>query len=136
MTTIKFSSETDVKRRIKEILTFYNWFHWPASAGPYTVGGIADRLALWDGGVFMAIESKFKGNKPTERQKDYLRAVRAKGSYAFVVDEKTVSVFESFMASFHRSVIAQSNHQDATDDDKQTLVNAMTILIQPFMETT
>lgn len=100
-----YRNERDVKARVKAVLNQYDWFWWMPPANGFGKVGIADFNALKDG-VFMAIETKFAGNKPTPPQIGYLNSVLAGGGFAFVVDERTLPLFEEWLAVFTASAQA------------------------------
>lgn len=127
------ANESLVKRKIKDLLDARGWRSWPVMQGGYSVAGISDRIALRDG-VFMAIEAKFHPNKPSSMQKKFLRDVRSEQSFAFVVDDRTLPVFEQFLDAFDRARDAALHNKDASEEDKATLVAAITILVAPFVE--
>lgn len=92
----KFNSEADVKKEIKKRLMAKGWKVWAIPANGYGSSGISDQHALKDG-VFLAIEAKFRGNKPTKLQSEFLTDVAMHGGSAFVVDEATVDQFIQFV---------------------------------------
>ena len=51
------------------------------------VKGISDIIGLTPGGVFIAVECKQPGNKPTADQAAFLDRVRAKGGLAYVAHD-------------------------------------------------
>lgn len=46
--------------------------------------GTSDILACWPGGLFMAVEAKMPGNKPTPEQERFLEHIREIGGLAVV----------------------------------------------------
>lgn len=77
--------ENAVKRRIKAWLKDQGIFHWSNAAGPYSVHGIPDLMAVRDG-VLYGIEVKRPGGKPTPHQLRFIAAIRAAGGRAAVCD--------------------------------------------------
>lgn len=92
--------EKDIQKRILERLAFVrDGFFWRENAG-MTVSeykgkkrvwrsgfaGIADVIGVYRG-IFVAIEVKRPGKKPTELQSAFLDKVRQKGGIAFVCDD-------------------------------------------------
>ncbi len=126
-------NEKDVKIAVKKILDDHGWRHWPVPQNGYGVSGVSDRIAV-KAGVFMAIESKWKGNKPSELQKKFLLAIRQEGHIAFVVDETTVPTFNDFLTAFNTATEFQMRSEQPPDLVKATLIVTMKILIAPFME--
>lgn len=95
-------NENDVKADVKELLNKYGWFHWPNSAGPFSAPGLEDRSAL-KGGVYMAVESKFKRDQTT-LQKERQNNVIAAGGYYFVVDETGIESFEIWLKAIDANI--------------------------------
>lgn len=126
-------NESLVKSHVRKALKERDWYFWMPSGSAYGTSGVSDFCALRDG-VFMAIETKFHPNKPTEQQKKFLRVVRSNQCLSFVVSDKTFDIFESFLDAFDRARDAQMRNKDASDEDKALLVSATKILIEPFME--
>lgn len=88
----KIESENDVKRALKDMLDAIGAFHFPASAGAFSIGGVSDRLACYQG-RFVAIEAKRPGRRGEENeglsglQVKFGRAVTAAGGLFFKVDD-------------------------------------------------
>lgn len=110
MTT--YNSERDVKRKVKTLLTKHNYFWWMPAANGFGTSGVSDILAIRSG-VFLAIETKFGGNKPTAMQKGFLNSIMKEDGFAFVVDEKNIDWFESWLQAFDRAMKTQKpSHED------------------------
>ena len=77
--------ENAAKTDVRKLLDKHNWRHWANAAGPFSVHGIPDRMAVRDG-MFMAIEVKRAGGAVTSLQRKFLQDVQAAGHFAFVVD--------------------------------------------------
>jgi len=60
-------TENDVKSALKEMLDQIDAFHFPASAGAFSIGGVSDRLACYKG-HFVAIEAKKPGRRGEKNQ--------------------------------------------------------------------
>lgn len=99
----QFHSEKDVKKEVKKLLDREDWFWWMPPANAFGKSGIADFHAMKDS-VFMAIETKFDKNPPTAQQIGFLNSIRAKGGFAFVVDEKRLDFLERFLLNYAESV--------------------------------
>ena len=127
------SNERGVKRLVADALTKRGWKHWPIVQTAYSVGGMSDRIAIKHG-CFLAVETKFKYNKPSEVQKRFLRTVREQSCLAFVVNEKTIETFEDFLDAFDMATEAQRLRKEPTDEVKAALTETMKVLIAPFME--
>ena len=66
--------EDAVKRRIKKWLKDQGVFHWSNAAGPYSVHGIPDLMAVREG-ILYGIEVKRPGGKPTPHQLRFIAAI-------------------------------------------------------------
>lgn len=94
----KATSENGVKNVVKEILDYFGWFSWANSAGPYSVHGLPDRMAVGNGGVFIAIECKQGTNTTTANQRAFLSKLEDKGIRTFVVrDAVSVHWFVDYL---------------------------------------
>ena len=88
--------EADVKKRVKEILTELGaWYYMPVPTG-YGVQGIPDFIVCYEG-LFIAIETKFGGNKCSKWQEIRLREIDEHGGLALVIDETDVERLERQM---------------------------------------
>lgn len=126
-----YKSEKDVKAEVKRLLDEYNWFWWMPPANAYGKSGISDFNALWSG-VFLAIETKFKDNKPTTMQKSFLVSIQSESGVALVVNEKTLGAFEAWLASFQKATAAASRGEEPTHEDGATMLDALHILTADF----
>lgn len=79
--------ENKVKRQIKDWLKQENIFYWSNAAGPYSVHGIPDIMAVRNG-LLLGIEVKSPGKikAATPHQKRFIAQLRAAGGIARVVD--------------------------------------------------
>ena len=84
---IRKKKETPVKKQVKAWLDERGILNWPASAGPYSVSGLSDRMALHDG-IFYAIEVKRPGEKGKAKplQLRFINNVIKAGGRGAVVD--------------------------------------------------
>jgi hypothetical protein len=87
-------TENDVKAYLKERLnTLPKCFHFPASAGAFSIGGVSDRLACVRG-RFVAIEAKRPGRRGEKNeglsglQVRLGKLVTAAGGSFFKVDDQ------------------------------------------------
>ena len=117
-------SEKDVKKQVKSLLDKHNWFWWMPPANGFGRTGIADILAIRKG-VFLAIETKFGGNKPTPMQIAFLDSVRQEDAFGFVVCEKRLEWLKAWMESFDRAVDAATRNEQPTPEDGATMLNAI-----------
>ena len=101
MTRRTYTKEADVKAEVKKLLKQHGWFWFMPPANGYGASGLADILALRDG-KFLAVETKFGGNTPTVNQRKFLAEVLTAGSYAVVVDEKTIGDFDRWLHAERR----------------------------------
>ena len=124
-----YKNETAVKKHIKELMTAHLWFHWPAAAGAFTSVGVADRLSI-RAGVFLAVEAKFNGNRPTPLQKAFLQSIMAEGGFGFVVDEKNILVFQTWLETFDRTTQAVQRGHKPLDEDMALLLDCVRTLTE------
>jgi len=133
-----YKSEKDVKAQIKKLLIDRNWFVWMPPANGFGKIGISDIHALCNG-VFMAIEAKFGGNKPSPHQRAFLESVAACTAFGVVVDEKTIGVFETFLDLLdksHESVLTSmkaGEGEKMSDVEGAALLDALAILTAPIV---
>lgn len=89
-------NEAGVKREVKRLLKKYGWFYWMPPANTFGRAGIADFNAIRKG-VFLAIETKFGGNKPTPLQRQFLDSITAHEGLAMVVTERNLDELEQVL---------------------------------------
>ncbi len=83
--------ENWVKRKLKKMLDELGAYHYPASAGSYSVGGIPDRIGCYKG-RFFGIEAKRPGRRGEENrglsalQYRTGQSIEKAGGLFFVVD--------------------------------------------------
>ena len=119
-----YRNETAVKKEIKRLLDKHLWFHWAAAASPFGATGISDRLAFRDG-VLLCVEAKFGKNKPTAMQKAFLESIAAESGFGFVVSEKNLPAFETFLEVFDLSCAAVANGEKVADEDGATMLQCL-----------
>ena len=124
MKEITYNSEGDVKKQVKKILDAHNFFWWMPPANGYGVSGVSDFVAIRKG-VVLAIETKFKKNKPTQPQKLFLESIMAEDGYGFVVNEKNIETFREFLLAFDRAALAYATKQKETPEDGAIMLNAI-----------
>ena len=90
-------NEAGVKAAVKRMLKDHGWFGWMPPANGYGRVGISDIHAL-KGGHFVAIETKYGGNKPTAMQAAFLGNIAQAGGTALVVNERNLDELEAFLS--------------------------------------
>lgn len=125
------TSEAHVKRYVKKILDKHGWFWWMPAANAFGKAGAPDFQALRSG-VFLAIETKFGYNKPSENQKGFLNSIMAEDGFALVVSEKTLETFEQWMEAFDRAIDRVSKKEAESGDDTILMYNCLEQLTAPF----
>lgn len=119
-----YMTEKDVKASVKKLLDKHKYFWWMPPANGFGKVGVSDFNAL-RAGVFLAIETKFGGNKPTVQQLAYLRSVLAEDGMAFVVDEKRIDLFAGWLAAFDRAAECTANKKPVADEDGAYMLDAI-----------
>lgn len=114
-------SENVIKGWVRDSLTIFGFQSWPVSAGPHSVAGISDRLAIGPGGLFMAFECKrgiYRKTKgwvhpaPSEAQSKFLRSVEDASGLAMVVGPNEGAAFENLLINkliFYRPYLSTGN---------------------------
>lgn len=84
-------TESQITKQIRDVLNACNIWHFKHWSGALTYPkGIADIIGIYNNpskghyGVFLAIEVKRPGLKPTEAQQDFLDSVNEAGGIGFV----------------------------------------------------
>lgn len=90
--------EGKVKKAVKEILKQFgsNCHYFMPMTGGYGSSGEPDFICCIDG-VFVAIETKAGGNKPTPLQEAKLHEIIAAGGIALVVNEENVTNLKEWL---------------------------------------
>jgi hypothetical protein len=81
--------EAKVKSKVKKILEDMGAYYAMPVTGGYGNSGVPDFL-ICKGGLFYAIECKANGGKPTALQHAHMKAIRAAGGIALIVDETNI----------------------------------------------
>lgn len=90
--------ESKVKAKIKLILQAHGvYYAMPIGTG-YGNSGVPDFLCCV-GGLFLAIEAKAGGNRPTALQEQNMRRIRESGGVALVIDENNIAQLEEKIAA-------------------------------------
>jgi hypothetical protein len=99
--------EARTKQKINKLLDsydgrIYKYMPVPGGYGKTTI----DYLLCFDG-LFIGIEAKAPGEKPTPRQNDVLADIRAAGGSTFVIDDDySLEIFASFLRQI-RTITAE-----------------------------
>jgi Holliday junction resolvase len=83
--------EAKVKKQVTTLLKERGIYYFYPVTGGYGRSGVPDIIACYKG-LFLGIECKAKGNKPTPLQVKNLEEIAACGGLAVVVDEHNVEV--------------------------------------------
>ncbi len=127
-----YGSERHVKDDIKKLLDAWGAFWWMPPANGFGKVGVSDINAL-KRGVFIAVEAKFGGNKPTINQKQYLQSIYAEDGFGFVVDEKTIGLFAKWLALFETATVHTSMGEKLPDAVGAELLNIARTLTEPTL---
>ena len=101
--------ESNVKKRVRTILSDYKGYVITPSTGGYGSSGVPDIVACIDG-IFVGIECKAKGNKPTKLQLKNLQQIVDAGGFAAVVDETGLGILSlKLSVTFDTSAIVVPN---------------------------
>jgi Holliday junction resolvase len=88
--------EGAVKDKVVSILKDEGaYYFFPATHG-FGRSGVPDVVACMNG-RFLAIECKAGGNKPTALQEREIKAIRAAGGVAIVVDENSIATVHTYV---------------------------------------
>ena len=129
-------SEKDVKARIRKALDKYGWFWWFPPMNGFGKVGVSDVNAI-RAGVFLAVEAKFGNNKPTVPQLAFLNSITAESGFGFVVTNKNIESFETWLEVFDRSQTLMQSGQKIPPEDGATMLDciaAMTAQMSQFKE--
>ena len=88
--------EGKVKKAGRAIMTKMGMYHFPAFSGGYGRSGVPDDIGCHLG-VFVAVEYKAKGGKPTALQLKNMDDIRKSGGIALLVDETNVHQLEELI---------------------------------------
>jgi len=85
--------EGKVKKVGRATMTKMGMYHFPAFSGGYGRSGVPDDIGCYQG-VFVAVEYKANGGKPTALQLKNMDDIRKSGGVALLVDEHNVHQLE------------------------------------------
>lgn len=131
--TSRWKKENNVKDCVKRLLDVHGWFHFPMAAGGYGAPGLPDRAALKDG-VPLYIECKFGKGKVTALQRAFGAQVIANDAYAFCVNERNIDHLAWWLESFEIAKQCQMRGQEVPAEHGARLLNAISVLTDPFAE--
>jgi hypothetical protein len=88
--------EAKVKKVGRAIMTKMGMYHFPAFSGGYGRSGVPDDIGCHQG-VFVAVEYKANGGKPTALQLKNMDDIRKCGGVALLIDESNVHQLEELI---------------------------------------
>ena len=88
--------EKKVKVKVKNILDKLGAYHCMPATGGYGANGVPDIIACYRG-LFVGIECKANGNKPTALQQKHLRDITKSKGKALLIDETNLSMLEFYI---------------------------------------
>lgn len=94
--------ESKVKSSVTTILKRLGIYYFYPVTGGYGSSGVPDIVCCYNG-VFIGIECKAKGNKPTPLQEAQMQKIRQAGGYTIVINEENVSILESWLLNLLES---------------------------------
>lgn len=123
----KGNEQKTVKRKVRTILTKWDWFWWGNAASQFSRSGISDISAVKTG-IFMVIETKFNLANPSQTQIGFLNSVAMNDGFAFVVNEKNVHWLEVFCARMAEATRKAAHGKVASADIGGPLLDAIKAL--------
>jgi len=81
--------ESKVKNKAKLALARLGAYYTFPMTGGYSNSGVPDILVCYRG-IFIGLECKANGNKPTRLQESHIKEINMNGGIAFIVDEHNV----------------------------------------------
>jgi pantoate kinase len=92
--------EAKVKAKVKKtLLEIGAYYAMPIGSG-YGNAGVPDFLVCYKG-IFVGIECKANGNKPTALQLKNLADIESAGGLAFIIDENNVANLRNLLENIH-----------------------------------
>ena len=82
--------EKKVKDKVKRMLAEHKAYYFMPATHGYGSSGVPDIIACLDG-MFLGIECKANGGKPTRLQLSHLSEIEYNGGISFVIDESNVN---------------------------------------------
>lgn len=99
--------EKKVKTKVEAILKDEQVYYFFPATGGYGRSGVPDIVACVNG-VFLGIECKANGGKPTALQVRELERIRAAGGYAIVVNEENWDMVRPLIRKIKGTVIGDT----------------------------
>lgn len=119
-----YQKEADVKAEVKKLLNKHQWFWWMPPANGFGKAGVSDFNAIRDG-VFLAVETKFAGNRPTAMQVAFMNSITKSGGIALVVNEKNIEIFAKWLETFDRAALDVANKKSVANEDGAFMLDAI-----------
>ena len=101
--------ERKIKDKVSMTLARLGAYYTFPMTGGYGSSGVPDILCCYRG-VFIGLECKANGNKPTRLQESHIKEINMNGGIAFVVDEHNVdSLYEILKEKVDGHINAQKS---------------------------
>jgi hypothetical protein len=88
--------ESKVKNKAKLALARLGAYYTFPMTGGYSNSGVPDILVCYRG-IFIGLECKANGNKPTRLQESHIKEINMNGGIAFIVDEHNIDNLYEFL---------------------------------------
>jgi len=88
--------EKKVKIKVKKVLDKLGAYHCMPATGGYGASGVPDIIACYKG-LFVGIECKANGGKPTALQLKHLSNIKSAKGFSIIIDEHNVDMLESLL---------------------------------------
>ena len=85
--------EKKIKIKVKKILDKLGAYHCMPSTGGYGANGVPDIIACYKG-LFIGIECKANGGKPTALQIKHLSLIKQAKGFSIIIDESNVNMLK------------------------------------------
>jgi hypothetical protein len=95
--------EKKVKDKVKRMLAERKAYYFMPATHGYGSSGVPDIIACLDG-IFLGIECKANGNKPTALQMKNLSELSSQGGVGVVVDETGLTHFEKLLTDLNQEL--------------------------------
>lgn len=100
--------EKAVKAKVKAVLESEGVYYFMPPANGYGRAGVPDFVCCING-LFMAIETKAGGNKPTALQIREIETIRRNNGVAVVVDETNWEMLRDMVRRLKATIISQAS---------------------------